>query len=134
MRRGIHRLVEKTKEIRFPREGSAPGDAPVNGPPPLVTVIDESQTRFLNTAMLRQLATGSHTPASTFQRLSALYEVSSAMLSLKDFGEVSEKLLDLVFANVACERAVVMLYDERIASLAPERCGARVDGQTTFSP
>jgi HD-GYP domain-containing protein (c-di-GMP phosphodiesterase class II)/pSer/pThr/pTyr-binding forkhead associated (FHA) protein len=115
--------------------GQPAEDSPAGEPPPRVmTVIDETQTRFLNTSLLKQLGTGAQTPVPTFQRLSALYEVSSAMLSIKDFGEVSKKLLDLVFANVACERAIVMLYDAPTATLAPETSRSTVDESDSFNP
>src|SRR4051794_10305396 len=75
------------REIAFRCEGARVGgeDSGAFEAQRVMTVIDESQTRFLNTSLLKQFSTGSHTAPTTFKRLSALYEVSSAMLSLKSF-------------------------------------------------
>jgi HD-GYP domain-containing protein (c-di-GMP phosphodiesterase class II) len=121
------------REISFRCDAAAAG-ADQAGPEAqrVMTVIDETQTRFLNTSLLRQYSSGAHTAASTVKRLSALYEVSSVMLSLKSFSEVSEKLLDLVFENLPCERGVVMLYDAKSAALAPEAMRSTVDKANHF--
>jgi HD-GYP domain-containing protein (c-di-GMP phosphodiesterase class II) len=101
----------------------------------IMTVIDETQTRFLNTSLLKMISTGEHTPtSSTMSRLSALYEVTSVMLSLKDRKEVSEKLLNLVFDNLSCERGVIMTYDQKRASLQPQVMRSTVDSGNAFSP
>lgn len=124
------------REIAFHCD-SAPAaeeDAAVLEAQRVMTVIDESQTRFLNTSLLKQYSTGGHAAASTVKRLSALYEVTTAMLSLKNFSEVSEKLLDLVFENINCERGVVMLYEQKAATLNPEAMRSAVDPANNFSP
>src|SRR4051794_20433173 len=112
------------REITF-RCSSAPlgdGAAGDDQQQRIMTVIDETQTRFLNTSLLKLLSTtGDHTPApATMNRLSALYEATSVMLALKDRQDVSEKLLNLVFENLACERGVIMVYDQKQAALHPQ--------------
>jgi HD-GYP domain-containing protein (c-di-GMP phosphodiesterase class II) len=124
------------REISFHWDEAAPSedDPSVIEAQRVMTVIDESQTRFLNTSLLKQYSTTGHTAPNTVKRLSALYEVSTAMLSLKDFNEVSEKLLDLVFENITCERGVVMLYDQKTASLNPGAMRSTVDKANSFIP
>jgi HD-GYP domain-containing protein (c-di-GMP phosphodiesterase class II) len=102
----------------------------------IMTVIDETQTRFLNTSLLKMLSsTGDHAPApATMNRLSALYEATSVMLSLKDRKEVSEKLLNLVFENLTCERGVIMVYDQKHATLQPQVMRSTIDAGNSFSP
>ncbi len=102
----------------------------------IMTVIDETQTRFLNTSLLKMLSsTAEHQPAvATVNRLSALYEATSVMLSLKDRKEVSEKLLNLVFENLTCERGVIMVYDQKQAALQPQVMRSMVDSGNSFSP
>ncbi len=113
-----------------PGDGSAPEEQPA-----IMTVIDETQTRFLNTSLLKMISTGEHAPAtSTMNRLSALYEATSAMLSLKDRKDVAEKLLNLVFENLTCERSVIMLYDQKLAALQPQVMRSVVDPGNAFSP
>lgn len=123
------------REIAFRCDAALPAeDSGGSEAQRVMTVIDETQTRFLNTSLLRQFSSGAHTAASTVKRLSALYEVSSVMLSLKNFNEVSEKLLDLVFENIPCERGVVMLYDAKSAALAAEAMRSTVDKANHFVP
>jgi HD-GYP domain-containing protein (c-di-GMP phosphodiesterase class II) len=125
----------EAREINFrwePAESSV--DTLSAESPRVVTVIDETQTRFLNTSLLRQYSSGLQAPPATLKRLSALYEVSSVMLSLEDVSEVSEKLLELVFANVECERAVVMLHDRANAALAQAASRSSVGEGAAFNP
>ncbi len=101
----------------------------------IMTVIDETQTRFLNTSLLKMISTAELTTTTgTVDRLSALYEATSVMLSLKDLKDVSEKLLNLVFENLACERGVIMVYDQKLASLQPQVMRSTVDSGNSFAP
>lgn len=101
----------------------------------IMTVIDETQTRFLNTSLLKMISTAElTTTTSTVDRLSALYEATSVMLSLKDLQDVSEKLLNLVFENLTCERGVIMVYDQKLASLQPQVMRSTVDSGNSFAP
>ena len=100
-----------------------------------MTVIDETQTRFLNTSLLKMISTAELTTTTgTVDRLSALYEATSVMLSLKDLKDVSEKLLNLVFENLSCERGVIMVYDQKLASLQPQVMRSTVDSGNSFAP
>lgn len=101
----------------------------------IMTVIDETQTRFLNTSLLRMISTAELTTTTgTVDRLSALYEATSVMLSLKDLKDVSEKLLNLVFENLSCERGVIMVYDQKLAALQPQVMRSTVDSGNNFAP
>ena len=101
----------------------------------IMTVIDETQTRFLNTSLLKMISTAELTTTTgTVDRLSALYEATSVMLSLKDLQDVSEKLLNLVFENLTCERGVIMVYDQKLASLQPQVMRRTVDSGNSFAP
>jgi HD-GYP domain-containing protein (c-di-GMP phosphodiesterase class II) len=101
----------------------------------IMTVIDETQTRFLNTSLLKMISTAELTTTTgTVDRLSALYEATSVMLSLKDLKDVSEKLLNLVFENLSCERGVIMVYDQKLASLQPQVMRSTVDSGNSFAP
>ncbi len=101
----------------------------------IMTVIDETQTRFLNTSLLKMISTAElSTTTGTVDRLSALYEATSVMLSLKDLQDVSEKLLNLVFENLSCERGVIMVYDQKLASLQPQVMRSTVDSGNSFAP
>ncbi|MBK6428479.1 MAG: FHA domain-containing protein [Blastocatellia bacterium] len=101
----------------------------------IMTVIDETQTRFLNTSLLKMISTAELTTTTgTVDRLSALYEATSVMLSLKDLQDVSEKLLNLVFENLTCERGVIMVYDQKLASLQPQVMRSTVDSGNSFAP
>ncbi|MBK6313319.1 MAG: HD-GYP domain-containing protein [Blastocatellia bacterium] len=98
-------------------------------------MIDETQTRFLNTSLLKMISTAELTTTTgTVDRLSALYEATSVMLSLKDLQDVSEKLLNLVFENLTCERGVIMVYDQKLASLQPQVMRSTVDSGNSFAP
>jgi len=100
-----------------------------------MTVIDETHTRFLNTSLLKMISTAELTTTTgTVDRLSALYEATSVMLSLKDLQDVSEKLLNLVFENLTCERGVIMVYDQKLASLQPQVMRSTVDSGNSFAP
>lgn len=123
------------RELTF-RWNAAPSDGgPVEEQQRIMTVIDETQTRFLNTSLLKMLSTGEQAPATTtVNRLSALYEATSVMLSLKDRKEVSEKLLNLVFENLPCERGVIMVYDQKQATLQPQVMRSTIDSGNSFSP
>lgn len=123
------------REITFHCAAIPGGEATTSEEQRIMTVIDETQTRFLNTSLLRLISTGEHAPtSSTMNRLSALYEVTSVMLSLRDRKEVSEKLLNLVFENLACERGVIMTYDTKRAALQPQVMRSTVDAGNSFSP
>jgi pSer/pThr/pTyr-binding forkhead associated (FHA) protein len=124
------------REITFHCATAPAGEGPVAEEQRIMTVIDETQTRFLNTSLLKMLSsTGDHAPApATMNRLSALYEVASVMLSLRDRTEVAEKLLNLVFENLGCERGVIMIYDPKRASLQPQVMRSTVDSGNAFSP
>lgn len=123
------------REITFHCASSPAAEDPHSEEQRIMTVIDETQTRFLNTSLLKMISTGDQTPTSaTMNRLSALYEVTSVMLSLKDRKEVSEKLLNLVFENLNCERGVIMTYDPKRASLQPQVMRSTVDSGNAFSP
>jgi HD-GYP domain-containing protein (c-di-GMP phosphodiesterase class II)/pSer/pThr/pTyr-binding forkhead associated (FHA) protein len=117
-------------------DGTKSGSAPAEEQQRIMTVIDETQTRFLNTSLLKMLSsTGEHSPApATMNRLSALYEATSVMLALKDRQDVSEKLLNLVFENLTCERGVIMVYDQKQAALQPQVMRSTVDSGNSFSP
>jgi len=101
----------------------------------IMTVINETQTRFLNTSLLKMMSTAeTRASTETVDRLSALYEATSVMLSLKDLMDVSEKLLNLVFENLACERGVIMVYDQKQAALQPQVMRSTVDSGNSFAP
>ncbi len=124
------------REITFRCNAGPVGDGSVDEQQRIMTVIDETQTRFLNTSLLKMMSsTGDHPPApATMNRLSALYEATSVMLALKDRQDVSEKLLNLVFENLSCERGVIMVYDQKQAALQPQVMRSTIDSGNSFSP
>lgn len=128
-RKDARELTFHCKEI--PANEEADGDSQR-----IMTVIDETQTRFLNTSLLKMISTGEYSPetSTTVNRLSALYDATSRMLSIKDYKEVSENLLNLVFENLPCERGVVLLYDQKQATLKPTVMRSLIDNGNSFSP
>jgi HD-GYP domain-containing protein (c-di-GMP phosphodiesterase class II) len=82
--------------------------------PHVMSVIDHRQTRYLNTSLIQQQK---HNTASTIERLKALYEITSAILSIKTRDELVGKLLDLVFQVLPAERGAIMLKDDKDLSL-----------------
>ncbi len=76
----------------------------------VMSVIDHRQTRYLNTSLIHQQKLNT---VATVNRLKALYEITSAILSIKTRDELVNKLLDLVFEALPAERGAIMLSDDK---------------------
>jgi HD-GYP domain-containing protein (c-di-GMP phosphodiesterase class II) len=87
---------------------------PVDDPHQVMSVIDHSQTRYLNTSLMRA---ASLNDSSTVNRLKALYEITSTVLSINTREELAEKILSLLFDLLPAERGVVLLANEKDNSL-----------------
>ncbi|MBX7221940.1 MAG: HD domain-containing protein [Blastocatellia bacterium] len=86
---------------------AAPG--PVSDDPhQVMSIIDHHQTRYLNTSLIekKKLLTD-----ATVNRLKALYEITSSILSTQSRNELCVKLLDSLFEILPAERGVIMLAD-----------------------
>lgn len=98
-------------ELRFeyanrPREESP---QPAEDPHQVMSVIDHSQTRYLNTSLMRATSLND----STVNRLKALYEITSTVLSINAREELAEKVLSLLFDLLPAERGVILLANEK---------------------
>lgn len=82
--------------------------ASVEEPHHVMSVIDHRQTRYLNTSLIKQEKIAD----ATVDRLKALYEITSAILSIKSRDELVSKLLDLVFGALPAERGVILLAED----------------------
>ncbi len=101
--------------------------------PHVMSVIDHRQTRYLNTSLIQQQKL---TTIGTIERLKALYEITSSILSIKSRDELVNKLLDLVFDVLPAERGVIMLKDDKglnvIASKHRKDNAAQVQPSSTI--
>lgn len=75
----------------------------------VMSVIDHRQTRYLNTSLIQPQKMNT----ATVDRLKALYEITSVILSIKSRDELVTKLLDLIFEALPAERGVILLKDEK---------------------
>jgi FOG: FHA domain len=73
--------------FEYANQGAKPSEAVE--PHQVMSVIDHSQTRYLNTSLIRA---ANLTSAATVNRLKALYEITSAILALTNREELAEKL------------------------------------------
>ncbi|MBL8151830.1 MAG: FHA domain-containing protein, partial [Blastocatellia bacterium] len=74
----------------------------------LMSVIDHRQTRYLNTSLIEQQKLLSN---ATVNRLKALYEITSAILSIKSRDELATRLLELIFGVLPAERGIILLAE-----------------------
>lgn len=85
-----------------------PTPAPPDDPHQIMSVIDHQQTRYLNTSLIEQAKMMNN---NTFNRLRALYEITSTILSMQSRNDLCSKLLELLFDLLPAERGVIMLVD-----------------------
>jgi HD-GYP domain-containing protein (c-di-GMP phosphodiesterase class II) len=100
-------------------------------PHQVMSVIDHSQTRYLNTSLIRA---ASLTNATTVNRLKALYEITSAILTVTSREELAEKLLDLLFDVLPAERGVILLADPKDNILRQQAARLRNGDAAQVSP
>jgi HD-GYP domain-containing protein (c-di-GMP phosphodiesterase class II) len=103
-------------EVNFEWSGQSPVAKPAPEEKPaeeeshhVMSVIDHRQTRYLNTSLIKQQKLLN---TATVDRLKALYEITSAILSIKSRDELVGKLLDLIFEALPAERGVILLADD----------------------
>ncbi len=96
-------------------------------PHQVMSVIDYQQTRYLNTSLMEK-----HKLLSTVtvNRLKALYEITSAIMSIHSRDELCTRLLDLLFDLLPAERGVILLLNEKTGELVP-RVSKHRDSETT---
>lgn len=99
-------------------------NAAANVPEPhqVMSVIDHSQTRYLNTSLIRAAQL---TNAVMVSRLKALYEITSAILTVTTREELAEKLLKLLFDVLPAERGVILLADPKDNTLRQQAARVR---------
>ncbi|MFQ3582124.1 MAG: HD domain-containing phosphohydrolase [Chloracidobacterium sp.] len=102
-----------------------------NDPHQVMSVIDHSQTRYLNTSLIRA---ANLTNAATVNRLKALYEITSAILAVTTREELAEKLLTLLFDLLPAERGVILLADPKDNSLRQQAARLRNGDAAQVSP
>jgi HD-GYP domain-containing protein (c-di-GMP phosphodiesterase class II) len=90
--------------FEYVRPGQEP--PPADCEPRQVSVINHSQTRYLNTSRIRE---ANRVNAVTIGRLQALYEITSAILSLKSREAMAERLLSLLLEILPAERGAILL-------------------------
>ncbi|MCS6885446.1 MAG: HD domain-containing phosphohydrolase [Acidobacteriota bacterium] len=74
-----------------------------------LTEVDHRQTRYLNTSLLPRQMTDHASMVKLVGRLSALYDITNAILAIRDQQEMLAKLLDLVFDVLPAERGMLIL-------------------------
>ncbi|MEW6735320.1 MAG: HD domain-containing phosphohydrolase [Acidobacteriota bacterium] len=80
---------------------------PAEEAPHVMSVIDHRQTRYLNTSLIEKQKLSN----VMVSRLKALYEITSAILSIKSRDELVNRLLDLIFGVLPAERGVILLAE-----------------------
>lgn len=128
-RNGIELIFEWSKQPAISRavieQSSEQEDAPH-----VMSVIDHRQTRYLNTSLIQQQKLNT---VATVNRLKALYEITSAILSIKSRDELVTKLLDLVFQVLPAERGAIMLADDKGLSVKASKHRS-ADNKTPVQP
>lgn len=105
--------------------------APSPEPHQVMSVIDHSQTRYLNTSLIRAAQL---TNAVMVNRLKALYEITSAILTVTTREELAEKLLTLLFDVLPAERGVILLADPKDNTLRQQAARMRNGDAAQVSP
>lgn len=106
-------------------------DAAAPEPHQVMSVIDHSQTRYLNTSLIRAAQL---TNAVMVNRLKALYEITSAILTVTTREELAEKLLTLLFDVLPAERGVILLADPKDNTLRQQAARMRNGDAAQVSP
>ncbi|MEW6733055.1 MAG: ATP-binding protein [Acidobacteriota bacterium] len=78
------------------------------------TVITDRETRFLNTALMRQ---PEYVTDSTLPRLTSLYEITHKLLPVQNVNELAQIWLDELFQALPVERGAILLYNSATNSL-----------------
>ncbi len=97
----------------------------------VMSVIDHSQTRYLNTSLIRAAQLSN---AVMVNRLKALYEITSAILTVTTREELAEKLLTLLFDVLPAERGVILLADPKNNTLRQQAARMRNGDAAQVSP
>ncbi|QUV82051.1 HD domain-containing protein [Chloracidobacterium sp. D] len=115
--------------FEYANQGAKPSEAAE--PHQVMSVIDHSQTRYLNTSLIRATQL---TNAATVNRLKALYEITSAILAVTTREELAEKLLTLLFDVLPAERGVILLADPKDNTLRQQAARLRNGDAAQVSP
>ncbi len=115
--------------FEYANQGAKPSQAAE--PHQVMSVIDHSQTRYLNTSLIRAAQL---TSAATVNRLKALYEITSAILAVTTREELAEKLLTLLFDVLPAERGVILLADPKDNTLRQQAARLRNGDAAQVSP
>ncbi|OYT70997.1 MAG: hypothetical protein CFK52_09290 [Chloracidobacterium sp. CP2_5A] len=118
-------------EITFEYVQGRGGAPEANDAHQVMSVIDHSQTRYLNTSLIRA---ASLTNTATVNRLKALYEITSAILAVTTREVLAERLLTLLFDLLPAERGVILLADPKDNSLRQQAARLRSGDAAQVSP
>lgn len=113
-RNGLDLNFEWSQDSSISRISAAQKVVEDDDSPHFMSIIDHRQTRYLNTSLIQQQKSSSNV---IVDRLKALYEITSAILSIRSRDELASKLLDLVFEALPADRGVILLADDKGLSI-----------------